>query len=243
MPLLRSFGRGGVFRFRGRGRALLNGLTPAGAAPSAQYIIDNFPNSPSGVYWIEFPDGSKHQILCDMTAAGGGWMNVAKSFGSYSSALTSDWGSGGGDLLSGASSDSSQSLNGPIVNNSQAYSGLHCQGSQGASKIMVNQSIILDFSVSEVKINATLHSFNSVNCGYFFGSGIELDGGTITVLTGTRDTVSRCGNPRYDSVAQVGPIEYYASLGAYEGDVTVVTMYTACTGRSLRGSIENIWIR
>lgn len=55
-----------------------SGRTSATAATSAKAILQNYPGSPDGLYWISPTGGVGAQLVfCDMTTDGGGWMHVA----------------------------------------------------------------------------------------------------------------------------------------------------------------------
>lgn len=58
-----------------------DGLTSSTAALSAKNILDSYPNSPNGVYWINLPTVGPTQIYCIMDTAydGGGWMMAMKA--------------------------------------------------------------------------------------------------------------------------------------------------------------------
>ena len=55
------------------GSKKLDGLTQATAAISASQILIDYPNSPSGIYWIQ-TGVTTTQVYCDMTTDSGGWM-------------------------------------------------------------------------------------------------------------------------------------------------------------------------
>jgi hypothetical protein len=218
----------------------IDGLTAAGAATSAAEIKQRFPASQDGLYWISFSDGSKHQILCDMTTSGGGWMNISPVFGPYSSALIPSFGSGGGDLVSNrANIQSSVPFNGPGVANSQAQS-LHCQGGNGASLIRVSQPLITEKSITQVKVKARVIQVSNVNCGFFAGTAGIL-AGSINLVYGNINNLSACSESpnRYDQLFNTQPFEWFHTMT----NNIVVSMYTACTGSLLTGEINQIWIR
>lgn len=240
MPLRAAFASASTRGFSAFARAKLNGLTPNGAAPSASFIKQNFPESPSGLYWISFADGSKHQILCDMTTAGGGWMNMSPIFGSYSTALTSTWGNGGGNLLANRTSVTSDTpLAGPSVANSQAQF-FGCPGHNGASRIAINTSLISEKSLTQVRVRAQVTGVSNVNCGFFLGEGAGVLAGSLQMVSGNQANISTCSeSPRYDQVWNSTPFEWYHTMT----NNVVVTMYTACSGSNLTGNIQQIWVK
>jgi hypothetical protein len=63
------------------GALLKDGLTPSTAAISASQIMLDYPNSPSGVYWIDLPTVGPTQTYCILDPAinGGGWMMMMKA--------------------------------------------------------------------------------------------------------------------------------------------------------------------
>lgn len=72
----------------------LDGLTPQTAAPSAKYLVDNYPNFTNGTYFIK-PLGSSRvvPIYCDLEGTedvGAGWMRVQYRDDYYS--RSSPWG-------------------------------------------------------------------------------------------------------------------------------------------------------
>jgi len=60
----------------------MDGLTSQTAGPSARSIKTAYPNSASGLYWIQnnnVNSGSPFQVYCDMVTDGGGWMLLVQN--------------------------------------------------------------------------------------------------------------------------------------------------------------------
>lgn len=58
-----------------------DGSNSSQAAPSAEAILQHYPTSPDGVYWIDLPGVGPTEIYCLMDSAydGGGWMLAMKA--------------------------------------------------------------------------------------------------------------------------------------------------------------------
>jgi hypothetical protein len=81
-----------------------NGTSLATAGKSCKTILQNYPTSPDGVYWID-PDltGSANpiQCYCNMTYNGGGWTLVANN-APGGTGITANWNSSTGSGMTGS---------------------------------------------------------------------------------------------------------------------------------------------
>jgi hypothetical protein len=80
-----------------------NGYSASSAGKSCKTILQNFPSSTDGIYWID-PDlnggNSPVQCYCNMTFNGGGWTLVANN-ASNGSGITSNWTNSTGSAMNG----------------------------------------------------------------------------------------------------------------------------------------------
>ena len=63
------------------GQNAFSGSTEANAAFSCMTIKTNYPQSPSGTYWVHFGGSRRYTVYFDMVSDGGGWMLVLADTG------------------------------------------------------------------------------------------------------------------------------------------------------------------
>lgn len=221
-----------------------DGLTAASAVVSAKQLKIDYPNSPSGVYWVKFADLSTHQILFDMTTDGGGWMNVHKSFGPYASALTSTWGTGGSDFLSGITGTSNIQFVSANSYNSQSCSYGCGTPTAAESSIYVNKDLYIEKGVTAVRVKGTLISRSG---GYIDCAGVSRgDFTTVNLISGNQKAWGECSGTGFGAYTSAGDV-FDVRLGGFPAtptnNVRVVGGHTACACTNVTYRIDGIWIR
>lgn len=198
----------------------------------------------TGLYWFAGDtygagDGNQFQMYVKHDY-GGGWININKNAGPYGTILTSGFGSGGSDILSGAATDTTSAIN--CNNSTHAQAGqVGCAGSAQRSYVDLASSFATDFSVSEVRMKITYVSDDSnVTCGPYWTDVIS-SGLTIISGTSTQVNTTCANNPnRYSDINGVGfTVEFYGTLAS---STRVVTAWTACGG-SFVMTLDELYVR
>ena len=201
----------------------------------------------SGLYWFAGDtygagDGNQFQMQVDH-GHGGGWININKSAGPYGTILTSGFGSGGSDILSGAATDTISAIN--CNNSTQNQAGsVGCSGANEKAYVDLASSFASDFSISEVRMKITMQSHSSVTCGPYwdtvFSSG-------LTIISGASGQVyTRCNNSpnTYSEVANSAgsapfTVEFYGTLAS---STRLVQTWTACGGNFIM-TLRELYVR
>lgn len=240
-----TFG-GGMFKpseylqssFNGTWPGRASGLTPAAAALNGRIIYQNYPNSPSGVYWLKTPSGTTYQAYIKMDY-GGGWVNLNTTLGPYTTALTSSWGTGGGNQLSGATGNPVGPLNASYVTNNQAVT-YSCPSYPYRSMVTGNSSLLSDLGATQVRWKFSVGGHSGVTCG-FINSGQS----GLVVISGTNNNFAVCTNPP-NSYSDVNPSSFtaegYATITNTDGAGCLFAAYTACGG-TMNVTLSELYVR
>lgn len=209
-------------------------------ATSGNEIYAFDPASPSGLYYLKSPGGVVYQAYIEMTN-NGGWIRLnAGAIGPYTTPLTSSWGTGGGDMLTGASTTLGAAIAASYVYNGQAIS-LGCPGANGASHVVLNQTMFNDLAITQVRWKASVTSMDgNVVCGY-----INSSQSNITLISGTSNMLSVCNNTpnRYSDVNPgTFTLEAYGTISNSMGTRDVFNTWTACGG-SYYVRIDELYVR
>jgi hypothetical protein len=206
-------------------------------AVSGKAIYAANPSSPSGNYWLKSPGGTVYQAYIKMDY-GGGWINLNKgALGPYATPLTSGWGSGGGDMLTGGSTTPLAPLGASFVTNQQSYY-YSCSGGDARSYIDVNAQLWTDLGITEVRYNCSCQNMDgNVVCGYF-NSAVSY----TTIVSGTANMMGVCNNTpnRY---SDVNPGSFTAeAIGTPSVARRVYSTQTACGG-SYQMRVNQLYVR
>lgn len=207
-------------------------------ALSAQHLYNNGERT-NGIYYIRFPNGTAYPILCEFNS-GGGWMNINRSFGQYTTALTTAWGTGGGDYLSGVPvNDSTTTITTATISNTQNQLG--CAGDNDAyrSRIIIDSNLKSSFAITRAMFSFYLESrFSSLECGWVG----RLD--SVTVLSGDADIISKCAGGSSGYGGQTADGTSVKAYGTFSG-TNLVMVGTACLSGSpgIRGRFTGLWIQ
>jgi hypothetical protein len=192
----------------------------------------------TGNYWLTSSGTGDFQALVDMNH-GGGWINITPTMGSMTNALTSSWGSGGSNILTGANTDPTSAIS--CGNSSQSQASVYgCPGQNGQSIVSLNSTFASQFNISEVRIRLTYISDDgNVTCGPYWTNSIT----SRTIIQGTSAQIDgACNNPpnRYsDRVGTGFTVEWYGPLS----DVTkLLYAWTACGG-SYTMRLDQLYVR
>jgi hypothetical protein len=201
------------------------GSSPQLAATSGNQIYSENPNAPTGIYWLKTPSNVTYQAYIKMDF-GGGWVNLNTQVGPYSSALTSTWGSGGGNALSGAVVGFGGAIT-PISANFVANNQgniFGCPGANGASNVNMNSTLKSDLGATKVRWKFSVQNMSNVTCG-FPADAVS----NLTIISGTSNNFAVCANPP-NQYSQVNPGSFTAEgYGNFSGTL-VNRVYTACSG-------------
>jgi hypothetical protein len=206
-------------------------------ATSGQAIY-NSGQTASGVYWLKTPGGTPFEAYIKMDY-GGGWINLNRNLGPYTNVLTSSYGSGGSDILTGASGFDTTALNCGSSTQAQA-SSFGCGGSSGQAYVSLNSTFASNFGITQARIKLIYVSDDgNVVCGPYFSNSLS----SRTIITGTSIQVEgTCNNPpnRYsDLVGEGFTIEWYGTLISTS---IILYAYTACGG-SFNMQLREVYVR
>jgi hypothetical protein len=233
MPFLKSSfapirNRGGVSRFGSQ-------TNPAG---SAQQLFNSGINT-NGIYYIRFPNGTSYPIACEFNS-GGGWMNINRQFGQYTTALTSAWGTGGGNYLSGvADNDSTTSITTATISNMQAQLGCSGDNDTHRSRIIINNDLKTAFNITRTMFSFLLVSRNSTGeCGWVGRLG------ATTVVSGSENILSGCSTHPNGYGGRTSDNTSVKAYGTFSG-TNLVMVGTACSFGSpgINGRFTGLWIQ
>lgn len=205
---------------------------------SSGMAIYNSGQTSSGVYWLKTPGGTPFEAYIKMDY-GGGWINLNTNLGPYTNVLTSSYGGGGSDMLTGASGVEVAALN--CGSSTQAQAGTYgCPGENGKATISLNSTFASNFGITQARIKLVYESDDgNVTCGPYFSNSLT----SRSIITGSSIQIEgTCNNPpnRYSDLVGVGfTIEWYGTLI----DVTkILYAWTACGG-SFTMRVKEIYVR
>jgi hypothetical protein len=214
-----------------------NGLSPGAAAKSGNQIYQLNPSSTNGNYWLKSPSGTLYQAYIKMDY-GGGWISLnAGALGPYATPLTASNGSGGGNMLSGASSTPLALMNGGYVGQSQG-NAYGCPGYSGVSQLTLNTQMIADLGLTQVRWKCAVTSLSNVTCG-----NLNTNQSNITIISGTASELNTCANPP-SQYSQVNPGSFtFEAYGTFNNaSYGVFQTWTACTG-SMSVALLELYVR
>lgn len=199
--------------------------------------IYNSGQTSSGVYWLKTPGGTPFEAYIKMDY-GGGWINLNKNLGPYTNVLTSSYGTGGSDMLTGASNVDVSALNCANSTHAQAQS-LSCSGSSGRSVVSLNSTFASNFSITQVRLKVLyVTDDGNVTCGPYFTNSTT----SRTIITGSSIEVEgTCNNPpnRYSDLVGTGfTVEFYGPLANND----LFYSWTACGG-SFTIQLKEIYVK
>lgn len=192
----------------------------------------------TGNYWLTSGETGDFLALVNMDH-GGGWINITPKMGYMTNALTSTWGSGGSNILSGAGTDPTSAIS--CSNSTQSQATVYaCSGENGKSVVYLNSAFASQFGITEVRIRLTYISDDGiVTCGPYWTNSTS----SRTIIQGTVTQIdTTCANApnRYsDKVGTGFTVEWYGPLN----DVTkLLYAWTACTG-SYTMRLDQLYVR
>jgi hypothetical protein len=207
-------------------------------AISAQQLY-NAGITTNGTYYIRFPNGNSYPIACEFNS-GGGWMNINRQFGQYATALTSAWGTGGGDYLSGVANNTSEtSITTATVSNMQAQLGCGGDNDTYRSRIIINNDLKTAFNITRTMFSFLLVSRNSTGeCGWVGRLS------SVTTVSGASGILGNCAlhpNGYGGTTADNTSVKAY---GTFSG-TNLVMVGTACSFGSpgINGRFTGLWIQ
>jgi hypothetical protein len=207
-------------------------------ANSAQQLY-NSGITTNGIYYIKFPNGSSYPIACEFNS-GGGWMNINRQFGQYTTALGSAWGTGGGDYLSGvANNDSQTSITTATVSNMQAQLGCSGDNDTYRSRITIDSNLKTAFNITRAMFSFLLVSRNSTGeCGWVGRLS------STTVLSGDEDILGACSLHPNGYGGRTADNTSVKAYGTFSG-TNLVMVGTACSFGSpgINGRFTGLWVQ
>jgi hypothetical protein len=207
-------------------------------ASSAQQLY-NAGITTNGIYYIRFPNGTSYPIACEFNS-GGGWMNINRQFGQYATALTSAWGTGGGNYLSGvANNDSTTSITTATIANTQAQLGCSGDNDTHRSRIIINSDLKTEFNITRTMFSFLLVSRNSTGeCGWVGRLG------STTVVSGSANILSGCSLHPNGYGGRTSDNTSVKAYGTFSG-TNLVMVGTACSFGSpgINGRFTGLWIQ
>jgi len=217
------------------GSSVLDGSSPASAAPSATYLYNNGITT-SGNYWLDGGSGA-YEAYVKMDE-GGGWINVNVSNSVYANLLTNSWGTGGSSLLSGGGTGTAL-LGGGNSTQSQANS-FGCTGDNGKTVLNLDSTFASDFGITEVRVKILYVSDNgNVVCGPYW----TVTTSSRTIVQGSSTEVNgACNNTpnRYSDVVGTNfTVEFYGPLNTI---TRLFETWTACGG-SFTMQLQEVYVR
>jgi hypothetical protein len=218
------------------GAAKLGSL--ANPASSAQQLY-NAGERLNGLYYIKFSNGTSYQIACEFNS-GGGWMNINRQFGQYATALTSAWGTGGGDYLSGVANNTSEtSITTATVSNMQAQLGCGGDNDTYRSRITIDSNLKTAFNITRAMFSFLLVSRNSTGeCGWVGRLS------STTVLSGNESMLGACALHPNGFGGVTADNTSVKAYGTFSG-TNLVMVGTACSFGSpgINGRFTGLWIQ
>lgn len=222
------------------------GFTPESAVADPKDILVNTPNAPSGIYWLKDASNNTFQYYVDNENYGGGWIRAQATIGTFTSAVTTNWGNGGGNFLSGASNNvfGTENLNGSNVTNTQATI-YGCPAESKRSRILLSQTVYDYFNITEcIFVYNNVSYPSAVTCCY-----LNPTYENYTILSGTAINKSVCANSpnRYSDQNPTSFTykERHTISTVTNGNYTAYTLFqtwTACSG-AITGNISELWIK
>ena len=223
-PKRNSSKRPSIYRF------FQPGASEETAAPSAKFIRDATGTTTDGLYWIRFPNGQAYQVYCLMSNAGGGWMNLNTTFGSYTGAIfNASTGAGSRDMVGSVTGNATQTFIGPYVTHNQAAECGNCTGSNCPSRIGINNTMVSEMGITEFRMKGHVSSTaNFGSCPYFGVTSVS------TNVAGTRYTGCAIGEAMGPYIDVYGP-----ATSNY-----IVLAWSVCAGSSpWTGRVEGLYVR
>ncbi len=214
---------------------MIGGGAPGSAANPATDTLQ-LVGQPTGNYWLQGSLGLVESYI--KQDYGGGWINLNTQMGAYGNVLSTGWGSGGGNIISGASGTSTSIINASSVPSYQAYS-YGCPGQNGKSYLNLDSTFASDFSISEVRIKIYMNSNAATICGPYWqnsASGINIISGTTLQIGGT------CANGSDSYGARAGSgwtVEWYGTLNLA---TRLLESWSACGG-GFDWTLKEIYVR
>ncbi len=200
--------------------------------------IYNSGQTTSGVYFLKNPSNVSFEAYVKMDY-GGGWINLNKNLGPYTNVLTSSFGSGGSDMLVGASNVEVAALNCSNSTHAQA-TVLSCSGETGKSKVSLNSTFASNFGITEARIKLYYVTDNgNVTCGPYWTNAFS----SVSIITGTSTQVNgSCNNPPNMYSDLVGTEFFVEFYGPLANVADVLYAWTACGG-SYTIQLKEVYVR
>ena len=218
------------------GGNVLNGSSPALAAPSAIYLRDVAGITSNGNYWLD--GGSGAYLAYVKMDQGGGWINVNLNNSIYANLLTSGWGTGGSNMIANGGTGTAL-LNASNSTHAQANS-YGCSSAPYRSYVDLDSTFASDFGITEVRVKILYISDNgNVVCGPYWTNTTS----SRTIVQGTSTEVNgACNNTpnRYSDVVGTNfTVEFYGPLNTV---TRLIESWTACGG-SFTMQLQELYVR